>query len=264
MFVTPIPSQASEPSGSMRQLTAAPSRDPRAAARPANRKPSASRLEAFAPALASLDSRSRALADLQGLAAGGRKAANPWAAAMPTDAANLDDPELDDPMAAAEADPAGLTLDGAQRAVAAGSEAIAALQAASVAARDAVAAMAGAVQAWSQVAAAMAPVAAAAAAGPSTAAGEIPADPASLGSDATAKYLGAGFMGPGSGPGPGPVLADELRDVAPVPGASHAAANTYSNPRELAFGQTAAAHLEPLAMVPDAADAGSPSLDLLS
>jgi hypothetical protein len=57
---------------------------------------------------------------------------------------------------------------------------------------------------------------------------------------------------------------DELLDITPVPVASQTAANTYSNPRELAFGQTAAAHLEPLAMGSDASDAGGPSLDLVS
>ena len=232
MFVTPINSQSSELPGPMRVPATTPTRKTGATSRLGPRAPLVSRMDAFTLALVGLNS-------------------SPLAEAALPPSTDLDDP-------------AALALDAVPSSPAgAATEAGAALQTASVAARDAVAAMADAVEAFGQVATALATATAAVtanqaayAAHPSS---EIPGDPASLGADATAKYLGAGFLGPGSEAAP--ALQDDLRDVAPVAAANHTALNTYSNPHELAFGQTAA-HLEALAEAAGAPIAGG--LDLLS
>jgi hypothetical protein len=49
-----------------------------------------------------------------------------------------------------------------------------------------------------------------------------------------------------------------------VPAANSLAANTYSNPHELAFGQTAAGHPEPLGAVAPASGEDAPGLNLLT
>jgi len=83
-----------------------------------------------------------------------------------------------------------------------------------------------------------------------------PQDPGVLAADSSAKYLGAGFLGPAGVPDPVPPV-QEGPDIAKVSAASPSAPQTYSDPHDLAFGQTAAAHLEALPAEPGpAADQG--------
>ncbi|MDR3669931.1 MAG: hypothetical protein P4L36_03750 [Holophaga sp.] len=90
----------------------------------------------------------------------------------------------------------------------------------------------------------------------------ITQDAAGLGADATAKYLGAGFMGLPAGP-VNAKLADATEAVPAVvgvPATTNLAANTYSNPHERSFGQAGAALTGPMA--PAALSAEGPDLDL--
>jgi hypothetical protein len=71
--------------------------------------------------------------------------------------------------------------------------------------------------------------------------------------DATAKYLGAGFLGPAGAPNPDQPFQDP--GIAKVPAASASAPQTYNNPQDLAFGQTTPAHLEAMPAKPGPAEA---------
>jgi hypothetical protein len=142
---------------------------------------------------------------------------------------------------------------------------LAALSSANTAAQDAAtvarAAAATTVQAAQAVAvAADAVTAALAAAQTAMAAAPAPVqDAAGLGADATAKYLGAGFMGPPAGPVNTPA-SDQPEAVLAVPTTAALAANTYSNPQERSYGQAGAALSSPMVPPPSAAE--GPELDM--
>ena len=116
-----------------------------------------------------------------------------------------------------------------------------ALQGAVTAAQDAAAAAQSAA-----VPLAAAATAIALAAGALAAATPAAQDPGPLAADATAKYLGAGFLGPVGAPNPDLSAREDLPGIAKVSAASASAPQTYSNPHDLAFGQTVAARLEAL------------------
>ena len=265
MLVTPIPFQIPDPSEPTRRPVTWPSSTvlggSRPASQPGGKARSFSRLDTFALALAGLGSRSRALTEIQATAWNPLNAAGTRAdSLMPVPAPRQDGlgvPLAEDP----EAIPPGLPPESR-------AEAVAALEQAGAAAREAVAAMAGAVQAFDLAVVAIATASAAVAAhDPSTGpepAVPVPGDGASLGGDAVARYLGGGFLGPGSGPHSDPLHPRPSPDVAPVPAANFLAANTYSNPHELAFGQTAAGHPEPLGAVAPASGEDAPGLNLLT
>ena len=126
-----------------------------------------------------------------------------------------------------------------------------AAQDAVAAAQDAVAATAKAADAVTAAADAVSAVLAGASAAP-----RVPAlaDPSALATDATAKYLGAGFLGLPAAPG---ILATAQPEGVPAVDGVQAtpalAGNTYSNPQDRAFGQSAAhlAQTAPMVEVPE-------------
>ncbi len=133
-----------------------------------------------------------------------------------------------------------------------------AAQDAAAAARDAAATAAQAAQAVTAAADAVSAVLAAAnaAAGVAT-----PPDPSGLATDATAKYLGAGFIGLPAVPGAqAAALPEGVPAVDGVLAAPSLAGNTYSNPHDRAFGQSAAHQAQSAPMAPTPAEA--PELDL--
>jgi len=149
------------------------------------------------------------------------------------------------PAAAADADPTtvlaatALTSSGSAQGSAAALNAVnAAAQDAAAAVQDAAATTAQAAQA---VTAAADAVSAALAAANAAAGSPAPPDSSALATDATAKYLGAGFIG--LPPVPGAQATSQTEGVPAVDGVlatPSLAGNTYSNPHDRAFGQSAA------------------------
>jgi len=89
-------------------------------------------------------------------------------------------------------------------------------------------------------------------------------DPSGLGADATAKFMGAGFLGPAPGPISGvpghPSEVERIPSVDGVPPGPALESNTYSNPHERSFGQAGEAQTAPMAPVAEL-EAG-PELDI--
>jgi hypothetical protein len=101
---------------------------------------------------------------------------------------------------------------------------------------------------------------------PASPAPEAAPDPNSLATDATAKYMGAGTLSPAGAAAPAApgASAEAVAGVEDLPAVHALAANTYSNPHDRNFGQTAA-HPSPLALQEPAPGPEDPlEIDLLS
>jgi len=205
-----------------------------------------------------------ALANPASLAVAGLGAATPGVLAALADPGSLALADLASaaPAPAAAADPdlttALTSVDSALGSTAVLNAVNVAAQDAAAAARDAAATTAQAAQAVSAAADA---VSAALAAANAAAGVPAPPDPSGLATDATAKYLGAGFIGLPPVPGAqAAALPEGVPAVDGVLATPSLAGNTYSNPHDRAFGQSAAHQAQSAPMAPTPAEA--PELDL--